>query len=288
MKSELIKQLTSHFESAAYTADDIEFWYARDLQELLGYAKWDNFVQVIEKAKTACKNSGQGVEDHFADVGKMVDIGSGTQREVPDIMLTRYACYLIAQNGDPRKDQIAFAMSYFAVQTRKQEILEKRISIQERMQAREKLTQSERELSGVLYERGVDEQGFARIRSKGDKALFGYATHEMKEKLRIPKNRALADFLPTITIKAKDFATEITNFNVKRDDLTGEERITQEHVKSNKGVRKVLLDRGIKPEALPPDEDVKKLKRKVESEDKKMLKNVKKLPRKKNSNKGKK
>jgi DNA-damage-inducible protein D len=288
MKSELIRELTNTFESAAHRIDDVEFWYGRELQALLGYTDWRNFSQVIEKAKVASRNAGQESADHFVEVTKTIAMPKGGSKDIDDVMLTRYSCYLIAQNGDPRKDQIAFAMSYFAVQTRKQEILEKRIGIWERLQAREKLTQSERELSGIIYERGVDEQGFARIRSKGDTALFGgYATHEMKNRIGIPQSRALADFLPTITIKAKDFAAEITNFNVKRDDLKGEDRITQEHIESNKGVRKVLLERGIKPEALPPEEDIKKLKRRVESEDKKMLKSVKKLPKKKNGNKGK-
>ncbi len=278
MKKEIIKELTDSFESHSYTADDVEFWYAREIQDLLGYTKWSNFIQVIEKAKVACTNAGQSTENHFADVGKMVDIGSGSQREIEDIMLTRYACYLIAQNGDPRKEQIAFAMSYFAVQTRKQEILEKRIADWERMLAREKLTISEKELSALMYERGVDHSGFARIRSKGDRALFGgYSTEQMKDRMNVPKSRAIADFLPTITIKAKDFATEITNFNVKKDDLKGEDKISREHVKNNAEVRKLLGKRGIKPEKLPPEEDIQKVKRRVASEDKKVLKETKKL-----------
>lgn len=286
MKTELIRSLTEDFESAAHVADNTDFWLARELQGLFGYSEWRNFGLVIDKAKVACQNAGQDVADHFVDVNKMVDIGSGTQREVDDIMLTRYACYLIAQNGDPRKDEIAFAMSYFATQTRKQEILEERINAWERLQARDKLTLSEKELSGLIFERGVDNQGFARIRSKGDQALFGgHTTVEMKYRLNVPSNRPLADFLPTITIKAKDFATEITNFNIKKADLKGEHSITTEHIKNNESVRKVLTDQGIKPERLPPEEDIKKLKRRVDSEDKKLLKNSKKLGRKKNGKK---
>lgn len=284
MKTELIRALTQDFESASHKADDVEYWLARELQELLGYTEWRNFMQVVEKAKTACKNAGQDITNHFVGVNKMVDIGSGTQREIDDVMLTRYGCYLIAQNGDPRKDPIAFAMSYFAVQTRKQEILEKRINEWERLQAREKLTLSEKELSGLIFERGVDNQGFARIRSRGDKALFGgFTTNEMKQRLQVPGSRPLADFLPTITIKAKDFATEITNFNMKRDDLKGEQAITSEHVKNNKSVRQVLKDRGIKPEELPREEDIKKVQRKVAAEDKKLLKSAKRLRPKKNA-----
>lgn len=286
MKTELIKQLTTDFESASYkTKEEVECWFARDLQVLLGYSKWSNFSQVIEKAKIACTNSKQDVSDHFADVGKTIKMPKNAEKEIDEIMLTRYACYLIAQNGDPRKEQIAFAMSYFAFQTRKQEILEKRIAEWERIQAREKLTLSEKELSGVLYEKGIDDKGFARIRSQGDKALFGgYSTYDMKKKLKIPDSRPLADFLPTITIKAKDFATEITNFNIKKEDIATEKDITDEHIKNNQGVRRLLRDRGIKPETLPPEEDVKKLKRKVESEDKKILKETKNLRKRGNGN----
>lgn len=280
MKAEIIYSLTSDFEQVAHQHDGVEYWYARELQTLLGYAQWRNFAIVIEKAKTACSTAGQEVHDHFADASKMVGIGSGSQREIEDIALTRYACYLIAQNGDPRKEEIAFAMSYFAVQTRKQELLEARIQAVERLQAREKLSLSEKELSGIIYEKGADEQGFARIRSKGDKVLFGgYSTKDMKKKLNVPDSRPLADFLPTITIKAKDFANEITNFNIKKDDVRGESAITSEHEASNSTVRKALLERGIKPENLPPDEDIKKVQRRLQSEEKKALKGTKKLKR---------
>ncbi len=279
MKSEIIQSLTEDFESFAHETDGVEFWFARDLQKLLGYEQWRNFNLVIDKAKVACQNAGQVVEDHFVAASKKVELGSGAIREIKDVMLTRYACYLIAQNGDPRKDEIAFAMNYFAVQTRKQEILEKRITEWKRLQAREKLSLSEKNLSGVMYERGVDDRGFAIIRSRGDKALFGgYTTGQMKKKLDVSKNRPLADFLPTITIKAKDFANEITIFNINKDEqLQGKEAIGQEHVRNNSEVRKLLNKRGIFPENLPAEEDIKKLQRRVKAQDKKMLNQVQKL-----------
>lgn len=269
MKKELIQKLHKRFEDCARNDEGVEYWLGRELQELLGYTQWRNFEAVIDKAKVACKKAGQAVGDHFADVSNMVEIGSQTQREVDDLALTRYACYLIAQNGDPRKDPIAFAMTYFAVQTRKQELIETRIAEWERLQAREKLTLSQKELSGVLYERGVDAQGFGRILSKGDAALFGgLTTQKMKSRLAIPEARPLADFLPTITIKAKDFANEITNTQVKQQDLHGESAIAHEHVKNNRDVRKLLLNRDIVPENLAPAEDIKKLERRLKSEEK--------------------
>ncbi len=277
MKKELIQSLTENFEYYAHqTEQGVEFWFARDLQQLLGYEKWDNFLQVIGKAKIACEATEHKFSDHFADVGKTINMPKGAQKEIPDIMLTRYACYLIAQNGDPRKDQIAFAQNYFAVQTRKLEVIEQRIKDYERLSARQKLTLSEKELSEMIFEKTGDDKNFAIIRSKGDAALFGgHNTGAMKKKLGVPDGRPLADFLPTITIKAKDFATEITVFNLKEKNLQTEKQISSEHIKNNQSVRGALLERGIKPEELPPEEDVKKLERRLKSDDKKSLKNPK-------------
>ena len=281
-KSSIVK-LNTLFEEYVYEKDGIEYWLARELQELLEYSQWRNFVNVIDKAKVSCKNSDNEIPDHFADVSKMIDLGSGAKREVEDIMLTRYACYLIAQNGDPKKEKIAFAQSYFAIQTRKQELLEERIQLMERLQAREKLAATETELSKNIFERGVDNSGFARIRSKGDWALFGGSnTNVMKQKLGIKENRPLADFLPTITITAKQLATEITNFNVRKEDIKGEIKITDEHIKNNTDVRNLLGKSGIKPEELPIEEDIKKLERKVKSIDKTISKKNLKITQKKN------
>ncbi|MFZ4648986.1 MAG: DNA damage-inducible protein D [Patescibacteria group bacterium] len=273
MKTEMIKSYLESFNSFAYEAGGTEFWFARDLQHLLGYSNWENFLNVIEKAKTACQNSGVSLDDNFAETSQAVSMPNGAIKEMDDIFLTRYACYLIAQNSDSTKEQVAFAMSYFAIQTRKQELLEKRMIELERMQAREKLSSSEKGLSGLIYERGIDGQGFAVIKSKGDQALFGGVnTADMKKRLGIRDSRALADFLPTITIKAKDFANEITIFNLKKDQLlSGLNNISLEHVKNNYDVRKLLLQKGIVPESLPAEEDAQKVKRRLNSDDKKLL-----------------
>ncbi len=274
MDKNKIIALTDNFEAHAQQADSgVEFWLARDLQHLLGYAQWKNFASIISKAKTACEISGHAIPDHFAEVGKMVDLGSGSQREIDDVMLTRYACYLIAQNGDPRKEPIAFAQTYFAVQTRKAELIEQRMLEAERLSARHKLTQTEKELSAVIYEQTGGNMNFALIRSKGDHALFGKTTKQMKSQWKVPDSRALADFAPTIILKAKDFATEITIHNARENRMRTEARISNEHITNNQAVRKTLLERGIRPETLPPAEDVKKVERRLNSDERKTLKN---------------
>lgn len=275
MKKDIVYKLTENFEDFLHkTEDGIEFWLARDLQHLLGYGKWVNFQNVISKAKTACEISGQDISDHFADVGKMVEIGSGAQKEIDDVMLTRFACYLIAQNGDPRKEQIAFAQTYFAVQTRKAELIEQKILETERVQARNKLAETEKELSHIIFEQTGGNQNFALIRSKGDQALFNRTTQQMKDKWSI-KNKPLADFMPTILLKAKDFATEITIFNAKQKQMKTEGQISNEHITNNKSVRNTLISRGIVPENLSPEEDVKKIERKLKSDEVKSLKDNK-------------
>lgn len=276
MKSDEIKQLFEQFENAAAELEGIECWSARNLQNLLGYSKWENFENVIQKAKEACQHAGEEIAYHFPDVRKMVAIGSGAAKEIDDILLTRYACYLIAQNGDSRKEEIAFAQNYFAVQTRRAELVEKRLLEYERLKAREKLSQTEKQLSGILYERGVDSQGFALIRSKGDQALFRLNTQTLKRKMGVPDNRPVADFLPTISIKAKDLAAEMTGLNVQTNDLKGQQNIEKEHIDNNQAVRDMLTKRGIIPENLPPAEDVKKLQRKLEGDEKKLLKDKRK------------
>jgi DNA-damage-inducible protein D len=278
MKPALIRLLHKNLEDSVHVQEGVEFWFARDLQNLLGYTEWRNFTKVIEKAKDSCQTSNNAISDHFVDINKMVPLGSGSERELEDILLTRYACYLIAQNGDPRKEAIAFAQSYFAVQTRKQEIIEDHIRLAERLKARKQLKDSEKELSRNIYERGVDESGFARIRSKGDMALFGgHTTHMMKKRLEIADNRPLADFLPTVTITAKNLATEITNFNVTKEDMQGEDPITVEHVQNNQDIRDLLLKRGIRPETLAPEEDLIKLERRVKSQEKQIPKRAGKI-----------
>ncbi len=272
MKTEIVQSLTETFEGhAQQTEGGVEYWLARDIQHLLGYTEWRNFGQVVTKAKTACEVSGHPVSHHFVDVNKMVQLGSGSGREIDDVMLTRYACYLIAQSGDPRKPEIAFAQTYFAVQTRRAELIEERMLALERVQARRKLSETEKELSQVNYEQTGSNQDFALICSKGDHALFGKSTQAMKAQWKVPDSRPLADFAPTILLKAKDFATEITIFNARQHQMDSEQVISTEHITNNKAVRNTLLERGIRPEALPPAEDVKKVERRLVSEEKRAI-----------------
>lgn len=286
MDIQKINQYKSVFDSIVHKIlddhnEEMEVWYARELQAVLGYARWENFAVAIGRAIESCKSQGINVDDHFREVTKMVSLGSGSQRPINDYMLTRYACYLIAQNGDPKKEEIAFAQSYFAVQTRQAELIEERLQLLSRLETRERLRASEKQLSKNIYERGVDDKGFARIRSKGDTALFGgLTTEQMKNRLGV-KSGPLADHLPTLTIAAKNLATEMTNYNVEQKDLRGETPITQEHVQNNKSVRGMLLERGIRPENLPPAENIKKVERRVAKEEKQLLKDTGKLPKKK-------
>lgn len=276
MKADEIQQLFSLFEAAASELQGVECWSARELQGLLGYSKWENFEKVIQKAKDACRNAGEEVVYHFPDIRKTIPMPKSAEKEIDDILLTRYACYLIAQNGDSRKVEIAFAQNYFAVQTRRAELVEQRLLEYERVKAREKLSQTEKQLSGILYERGVDNRGFAIIRSKGDQALFRLNTQTLKRKMGVPDNRPVADFLPTISIKAKDLAAEMTGLNVQNKNLKGHGQIEDEHVDNSLAVRTMLVNRGIVPENLPPAEDVRKLQRKLDGDEKKVLKDAKK------------
>ncbi len=274
MQRERIHELNTTLERRMRreTATGTEFWLARDLQSIFGYVHWANFERVIHKAMMACEAAGHAVDDHFLRLEKIEDISARRSLKVTDYALTRYACYLVAQSADATKDQVALARNYFASPANEQDTVEGRRADAERIEARRKLSESEKVLSGLIYEHVEDDEGFRRIRTKGDQALFGgVTTRQMKRRLRVPKGRAMADFLPTLTIKAKDFANEITNFDIKRDYLHTEAQITREYIKNNREIRKVLERRKIKPEELPAAEDVKKVERRLSKEDKSLL-----------------
>lgn len=285
MNKKKLNQYRDRLTELAHTLENeagtIDVWYARDIQKALDYTKWQNFQKVVAKAAEACENASQSVSDHFTEVSKTIQMPKGATREIQDILLTRYACYLIAQNADPSKEVVAFAQSYFAVQTRLNELNEKelseRVEADLRLKARDRLKESEKELSRAIHERGLPDASFARIRSQGDAALFGRSTGEMKKKLQVPKGRPLADFLHRVLISGKAFAADLTSLSIETDNLATEQAITFEHVKNNTDVRKMLIERGVYPENLPPQEDIKKLERRLKKLDKKALEELNKL-----------
>lgn len=271
MDKETITQYTTSLDTLTNKDDnDVEFWHARELMKYMGYTKWENFTKVIQRAKSACENSGQPIDAHFRDTKRDVELGSGAIRFIDDVKLTRYACYLTAQNGDPRKEEVALLQSYSAVQTRTAELLEQRMGEILRIAGRHALTAEEKQLSSLAYQRGVNERDFGMIRSRGDQALFGMSTTDMKLKLEAPKNQPLADRLHPIAVTAKQLATQMTNYGIQERDLHGTPAITREHVDNNKAVRKSLINRGIAPEDLPAMEDIKRVERRAKRDEKRI------------------
>ena len=268
MQSTEIEKRRLTLDELAHTEDGVEFWYAREIMEHLGYARWENFHEAIKRAMISCETGKTPVDSHFREVTKMAVLGAGTQRPVRDYKLTRYACYLIAMNGDPRKEEVAFAQSYFAIAAHKQELIEQRMGELQRLSARKTLAESEKALAAVAFERDVDSTGFAHIKSRGDSVLFGgNSTSAMKKKLGVPERAALADFLPDVTIAAKNLANSMTAHNVAEKDLRGVRPICDEHMGNNRSIRKTLVARGIRPEELPAEEDTKKVERRVKADE---------------------
>ncbi len=254
--------IQKNLESIKRVSNDdhpMEFWSARDLMPMLGYTKWQKFTEVIERAKAACKLSGQNIDDHVTGAGKMIATGKGATRKIEDFFLTRYAFYLIAQNGDPRKPEIALAQTYFATQTRKQELLEQRDMESKRLDARAKLRETESKIESTVYERGIKYPvEFATFKNKHIEALYGGISASQLKKIRkIPPKRSLADFDSHVELKAKDFALAMTDHNIKEKDIRGKEAMNTEVVKNSRETRQALLNRGIKPEHIKPEEDLK-------------------------------